>query len=42
MSYYNEYILVEDDMQIRNFICYALNTEGFRYTTAGTGQGQNY
>jgi two-component system KDP operon response regulator KdpE len=40
MSYYNEYILVvEDDMQIRNFICYALNTEGFRYTTAGTGQG---
>ena len=40
MSYYNEYVLVvEDDMQIRNFICYALNSEGFRYITAGTGQG---
>jgi len=40
VSYYNEYVLVvEDDMQIRNFICYALNSEGFRYITAGTGQG---
>jgi len=40
MSYYNEYVLVvEDDIQIRNYICYALNSEGFRYITASTGQG---
>jgi len=35
----NEYILVvEDDMQIRNFICYALKHEGFSSTSAGTAQ----
>ena len=40
MSYYNEYILVvEDDIKIRNYICYSLQTEGFRYITASTGQG---
>lgn len=31
-------IVVEDDTQIRNFICYALKQEGFPYTTAGTAQ----
>lgn len=36
----NERILiVEDDMQIRNFICYSLKQEGFSYETAGTAQG---
>jgi len=40
MSNYNECILVvEDDIQIQNFICYALKNEGFRYITAGTGEG---
>lgn len=40
MSYYNECILVvEDDAQIQNFICYSLHAEGFRYVTASTGQG---
>lgn len=40
MSYYNEYILiVEDDVQIRNYICYSLQAEGFRHVTASTGQG---
>jgi len=40
MRYYNEYILVvEDDIQIRNYIGYSLQAEGFRYTTASTGQG---
>lgn len=37
---YNELVLVvEDDVQIRNFICYALGNEGFSCTTAGTAQG---
>jgi len=36
----NEKILiVEDDSQIRNFICYSLKQEGFSYITAGTAQG---
>jgi Response regulators consisting of a CheY-like receiver domain and a winged-helix DNA-binding domain len=36
----NEQILiVEDDSQIRNFICYSLRQEGFPYTTAATAQG---
>jgi len=36
----NELILiVEDDSQIRNFICYSLKQEGFSYITAGTAQG---
>lgn len=36
----NEQILiVEDDPQIRNFICYSLKQEGFPYTTTGTAQG---
>ena len=40
MNKYNERILVvEDDPQIRNFICYSLQTEGFQYLTASTGQG---
>ncbi len=35
----NEAILVvEDDTQIRNFICYALKQEGFPYMTASTAQ----
>jgi two-component system KDP operon response regulator KdpE len=35
----NEQILiVEDDPQIRNFICYSLKQEGFPYTTPD-GQG---
>lgn len=39
MSYYNECVLVvEDDAQIRNFICYSLRAADFRYVTAGTGQ----
>ena len=40
MSTYNEYILiVEDDPQIRNFVAYALQNEGFRSSAVGTGQG---
>lgn len=40
MSNLREYILVvEDDAQIRNFICYALQSEGFKYITAKTAQG---
>lgn len=36
----NEQILiVEDDSQIRNFICYSLRQDGFSYTTATTAQG---
>ena len=36
MEQYHETILVvEDDVQIRNFICYALKAEGFRCVTAG-------
>lgn len=39
MSKYNECILVvEDDIQIQNFICYALKNEGFVYIAAGTGE----
>jgi len=32
-------LVVEDDTQIRNFICYALKQEGFPYMTTGTAQG---
>lgn len=32
-------LIVEDDPQIRNFISYSLEQEGFPYTTAGTAQG---
>lgn len=32
-------LIVEDDQQIRNFICYALKQEGFPHETAGTAQG---
>lgn len=40
MNRYNEHILVvEDDTQIQNFICYALKNEGFSYTTANSAQG---
>ena len=39
MSQYHEMILVvEDDVQIRNFICYALKAEGFQCITAGNAQ----
>ena len=39
MSRHNEVILVvEDDQQIQNFICYALKNEGFTYTTANNAQ----
>lgn len=31
-------LVVEDDTQIRNFICYALKQEGFPCTTASTAQ----
>ena len=31
-------LVVEDDAQIRNFICYSLATEGLRYITAGNAQ----
>lgn len=40
MSSNNECVLVvEDDIQIQKFICYALKNEGFSYITAGTAQG---
>ncbi|MDD3252902.1 MAG: response regulator transcription factor [Lachnospiraceae bacterium] len=32
-------LVVEDDTQIRNFICYALGQDGFSYLTASTAQG---
>jgi len=32
-------LVVEDDTQIRNFICYSLHSEGYQYLTANTGQG---
>ncbi len=32
-------LVVEDDKQIRNFICYTLNAEGFRHIVSSTGQG---
>lgn len=39
MTLRNEKILVvEDDTQIRNFICYALKQDGFQVETAGTAQ----
>jgi two-component system KDP operon response regulator KdpE len=36
---YEQILIVEDDPQIRNFICYSLKQEGFPYTTTGTAQG---
>ena len=39
MNKHNEIILVvEDDAQIQNFICYALKNEGFACATANTAQ----
>ena len=39
MKRYSENILVvEDDSQIQNFICYALKNEGFSYVTANNAQ----
>jgi two-component system KDP operon response regulator KdpE len=32
-------LIVEDDAQIRNFICYSLEAEGYKYLTAKTAQG---
>lgn len=31
-------LVVEDDAQIRNFICYSLQNEGYQYKTASTAQ----
>lgn len=40
MEKHSEYILVvEDDTQIRNFICYSLKQEGYNYKTTTTAQG---
>jgi two-component system KDP operon response regulator KdpE len=40
MSNLGECILVvEDDMQIRNFICYSLQSEGYKFLTEKTAQG---
>ena len=40
MKKYDEHILVvEDDPQIKNFICYVLKNEGFPYSSAGCAQG---
>ena len=40
MNQYSETILiVEDNTQIRNFISYILDQEGFQYTATGTAQG---
>ena len=40
MNRHDETILiVEDNVQIRNFIAYILKQEGFSYITAGTAQG---
>lgn len=40
MSNLGEIVLVvEDDAQIRNFICYSLKSEGLKYITANTAQG---
>lgn len=39
MSTFNEMILVvEDDPQIRNFLCYTLHNENFNYLSVGTAQ----
>lgn len=39
ISHYNECILVvEDDKQIRNFICYSLDREGFKHIASNTAQ----
>lgn len=35
---HEQILIVEDDPQIRNFICYALRQEGFSCLTAGTAQ----
>src|SRR5450756_2663919 len=32
-------LVVEDDAQIRNFICYALRIEGYQYLSESTAQG---
>ncbi len=40
MDQHNAHILVvEDDKQIRNFICYSLGTQGFKHIASETGQG---
>lgn len=40
MTQYNEVILVvEDDPQIRNFLCYTLQNEQFKFFSTGTAQG---
>lgn len=39
MSMYNEFFLVvEDDIQIQNFICYILKNGGFSYAVSGTAE----
>lgn len=32
-------LVVEDDMQIRNFICYSIQSEGYKYIAEKTAQG---
>ena len=40
MNQHNTCVLVvEDDKQIRNFICYSLETEGFKHIASSNGQG---
>jgi two-component system KDP operon response regulator KdpE len=39
MSTVGRVLVVEDDIKIRNFICYSLQNEGLPYVTASTGQG---
>ena len=40
MKTYDEHVLVvEDDTQIINFICYVLSNEGFPHSSAGSAQG---
>ena len=38
-NFHEKILVVEDDVQIRNFICYALKSEGFTHITAGNAQG---
>ncbi|MEL7623114.1 MAG: response regulator [Clostridiales bacterium] len=39
MNQYNAYVLVvEDDKQIRNFICYSLDAEDFKHIACSSGQ----
>lgn len=37
--YHASVLVVEDDKQIRNFLCYSLEREGFQHIASSTGQG---